>query len=900
MAKYSFHEMTERFKDGTLEEIEGILKETGLEAVLNREGFTPMHLASNRNRADVTQWLVNMGCSVNVLNKDGKSPLYYCGCKEVAEILIGAGAVVNQPSVLGKMPLHHVCEFPAVSSVVDLLLHSGAQVDAEDKFGNTPLLNACSMAYGCKDKEEVDALLPKIDLLIEHGADVHRTNLTGESGLHISSLHCTHEITEILLSNGVNVNGLTKKIQTPLNMVCMHGSTAGPHGQEVLLATLTLLLKHGADPRIADTNGLTPLHGLMLNHWTAISARDIAPCVHVLVEHGASLNAVDNMLRTPAHYACYARARHDWLEMLELLNSLGANINAQDVEGFAPIHVIAPQSPKTWAFETMVCREEFEYINWNCARKHGITLAHIVLATKDLELLGCGVPGNIDAQDEFLSTPMHHAEFSRNLLRAKSYLWYAMTTKADMSIKNCLGETVLDCAASSLSQEMLPFLKSQGESLPTKKLEGLLPDSACEVCSQFAATGSFSKPFPNEEESLSIDPAELKINEVGNLEEYLPHILHTPRIGKVRETAEAEQIYHETEKLLTRILEKVGHQDDRFQSVLIPSGSVHEKTKVGLPDEFDFMCNLEQLSSCCEVVDSGSCAPGFVCFKGMSDSAPISEFLDANGYLLPYLVRSKLEDIIRSVMFDPELWQSCRICSNFVLPSSRQEVVHPKPSIVLNLSWNGPLYKNMHYTVDIVPVIDAGSFWPLGAVSSSPLLENVPKQCLFTMTIPQFDYLVYRNEVRISFSQMESAIFDTIPKVIKDAYITAKAVRELCPVLVDHEMVLPEEKQHTAASLIPSYWLKMALFHELAQHGQDDGCSLTVWVRRIFQRLCQYVLEDEAFPSFFMPQQDFIAEKLRGRDKSFPSLKRRERAFTACKKMCCMIQRFLQLLEPSQ
>ncbi|KAJ7339562.1 E3 ubiquitin-protein ligase [Desmophyllum pertusum] len=306
---------------------------------------------------------------------------------------------------------------------------------------------------------------------------------------------------------------------------------------------------------------------------------------------------------------------------------------------------------------------------------------------------------------------------------------------------------------------------------------------------------------------------------------------------------------------------------------MMVSGSVREKTKASLPNEFDFMCNLEHFSSSCKVIDEGTCFPGFVRLKGTDDSANIDEFFDADGCLVPYLVRSKFEQVVRLVMFDANLWKCCpRICSNFILPSSNTGIVHPKPSIIIELCWNGPIYKNMVYSIDLVPVIDAGVFWPKGANSCSPVLENIQKQCLFAMTIPRFQHGIYGNEVRISFSLTESAIFDSIPEVIKDAYIAAKAIREVCPTMLDSEEML---------------------YKDLDKHGSDERSSLAVWVRRIYQRIYQYLCEDEVFPSFFMPQQDFVASKLKGRDKTRYAAKNLEKEFMACKKMSHIIHRFL-------
>ena len=894
--KYSAHEILQLFDNGSLEDIQKVCEEIGLDTVVRRDKWTLLHVASTTNRPDVTQYLINMGSDVNVLDKEGKSPLYYCKSEEVAKMMVVAGADVNRPSALGKTPLHHVCISDATPGAVKILLQSGARANAEDKFGDTPFLYACGMAKFCINEDEFAQILPKINILLEYGADIQHINSKGENGLHLCSRYGAYEVVEILTNHGVEVNALNRKRQTPLATACL--STAFTlRGQQGILATLDLLLEHGADPMIPDEQGLTPLHVLMLQLGDSI---DITSFVDVLVRRGASMNARDDMLRTPVHYASYATAHQNWPENVEVLMSFGADVNLQDAEGFTAVHVTTIRDPGhlTSFSGPWDCMDEtnnvVQEINWNCARKQGVTLAHMVLSQKGLTLQGVKVPWDVNAPDEFGSTPLHYAEFSNNTL-AISYLEVSLTG-ADATLRNCLGESPIDCAVSALNLEMLSLLQRYGATLAPEK-EKRLPDSSCKVCSRFTNEdkGICYQPFEKQEELVSVDREEMRINPARKMEEYLSHVLHTPRIGKVPlHDAELVQIHQETENLIRDILQKVADHDRRFRSTLILSGSVREKTKAGLPNEFDFMCNLELLSSYCKVIDEDTCSPGFVRLEGTdADSANIAEFFDADGFLVPYLVRSKFEQIVRVVMFDSELWKCCRICSNFILPSLESDISHPKPSIIIELCWNGPIYKNMFYSVDLVPAIDPGVFWPKNAISTSRVVENIPKQCLFVMTIPRFERGVCGNEVRISFSLVESAIFDNIPDVIKNSYIAAKAIRELCPTPMDSEEQRGEA-HFDAQSLIPSFWLKMALFHEIDRYGLDDGSSLTMWVRRIYERIHHFFCEDGVFPSFFMPQQDFVTSNLKGSDlKTSNAGKKLQEKFTACKKMCQLIQHFL-------
>ena len=109
MEKYSFHQLRKLFKDEPLANIQKVSEEIGPNAAVKKDTgrWSLLHIASTTDRSGVTQHLITKGSDVNVLDKDGKSPLYYCQSQEVAKLLIDAGAEVNHPSILGKTPVHY-------------------------------------------------------------------------------------------------------------------------------------------------------------------------------------------------------------------------------------------------------------------------------------------------------------------------------------------------------------------------------------------------------------------------------------------------------------------------------------------------------------------------------------------------------------------------------------------------------------------------------------------------------------------------------------------------------------------------------------------------------------------------------------------------------------------------
>ncbi len=107
-------------------------------------------------------WLINV-CP----GKSNKTPLFWARSKEMAELLIGAGADLEKKDRYGRTPLLHSIIIPpqghhAGGAATETLITAGADVNARDNDGITPLLMATY--YG-----NIEA----IEALLAHHADVN-------------------------------------------------------------------------------------------------------------------------------------------------------------------------------------------------------------------------------------------------------------------------------------------------------------------------------------------------------------------------------------------------------------------------------------------------------------------------------------------------------------------------------------------------------------------------------------------------------------------------------------------------------------------------------------------------------------------------------------------------------
>ena len=108
---------------------------------------------------------------------------------------------------------------------------------------------------------------------------------------------------------------------------CQCGYSSSNSGQsEHLTAYCYLLLNHGASVNAVNNDGVTPLHDA--------ASRGHVDILQVLLNHAASVNAVNNDGVTPLHYDAW----QGHVDILQLLLNHGASVNAVNKAGDTPLH----------------------------------------------------------------------------------------------------------------------------------------------------------------------------------------------------------------------------------------------------------------------------------------------------------------------------------------------------------------------------------------------------------------------------------------------------------------------------------------------------------------------------------------------------------------------------------
>ncbi|XP_076836960.1 poly [ADP-ribose] polymerase tankyrase-1 isoform X5 [Brachyhypopomus gauderio] len=422
----AFRELFEACRNGDVSRVKRLVDSVNVNAkdMAGRKS-TPLHFAAGFGRKDVVEHLLQTGANVHARDDGGLIPLHNAcsfGHAEVVSLLLCQGADPNARDNWNYTPLHEAAIKGKIDVCIVLLQHGAdhnirntdgksaldlaepsakAVLTGEYKkdelleaarSGNeeklmallTPLNVNCHASDGRKSTSQKMLSTPLhlaagynrvriVQLLLQHGADVHAKDKGGLVPLHNACSYGHYEVTELLLKHGACVNAMDLWQFTPLH------EAASKNRVEVC----SLLLSHGADPTLVNCHGKSAVdmaptpelkerltyefkgHSLLQasreadmtkvkktlalevinfkhpqTHETALHCVVASPhpkrkqVTELLLRKGANVNEKNKDFMTPLHVAA-ERAHND---ILEVLQKHGAKTNAVDTLGQTALH----------------------------------------------------------------------------------------------------------------------------------------------------------------------------------------------------------------------------------------------------------------------------------------------------------------------------------------------------------------------------------------------------------------------------------------------------------------------------------------------------------------------------------------------------------------------------------
>ncbi|KAK0639751.1 ankyrin repeat-containing domain protein [Cercophora newfieldiana] len=282
----------------------------------NNDGKTPLCLAAGADveRAAVEgtmQELLLRGADPNTRDNEGRTPISRARNFARVGILVEHGADINAADDQGRTPLMWAIREKKESAAAALLSHAGIDVKARDKKGRTALVFVAETG-----------MLGIGRALLDLGTVADLGDNDGRTPLAWAAYWGRSEVVELLANrDDVDVDHRDKMGLTPLASTALEGQAA----------MARLLLGFGADPRLEDNDGYTPLSWAA--YWGYLGVVEL-----LAARKDVAVNSRDKTGRTPLSWA----AEEGREEVVQLLLRFGADASMQDNGG---------RTPRSWALE---------------------------------------------------------------------------------------------------------------------------------------------------------------------------------------------------------------------------------------------------------------------------------------------------------------------------------------------------------------------------------------------------------------------------------------------------------------------------------------------------------------------------------------------------------------------
>ncbi|KAL7287869.1 hypothetical protein TKK_0017933 [Trichogramma kaykai] len=217
-------------------------------------------------------------------------------------------------------------------------------------------------------------------------------------------------------------------------------------------ALVELLLKHGANPNLANAQGLTPLHIICYKYSDNIDLVNMLFVLRYDKYQPVQLDAQDKLGNTPLHVAAHKCCRN----LIEFLLRKGADPNVTTTEenvGLTPLHICTMNNSDEDLVQMFfqLCNELNHPPQLNVQDKSGNSPLHWALrlnytadvSLDDLRFDELNHPLQIDARDKCGKTPLHLALQYRNDIVAEILMIFLLRRGANPNGADALGSTPL-------------------------------------------------------------------------------------------------------------------------------------------------------------------------------------------------------------------------------------------------------------------------------------------------------------------------------------------------------------------------------------------------------------------------------------------------------------------------
>ena len=425
--------------------------------------------------------------------------------------------------------------------------------------------------------------------------------------------------------------------------------------------------------------------------------------------------------------------------------------------------------------------------------KFGLTPLHYLcqMTSNTLPILNLlmSMKVNVNCQDDYGSTPLHHCVHFQNHVAMECLL----NAGASLDIRDRGGKTVIDRAILEGGHAILQLLNLSFPvplGVSDERINCLLP--LC--CDLWVHPGV--KYIDQSTIEINVDDVDGWLSKYSVCQHNADFILHKAipllRTDQERTRLEAEEassLFTDVLTVLERTARRMEKLNPLFRSDVIAGGSVAEFTKIGSLDEMDFLFCLTLISDKVEIEEPVSeVERGYVRLNPNLNSSGLKEFVNKDGYVSRCALSEKFHNLFEEAFFDKSTFENSRI---YALEGTLNSDMFRFNIGQLRATWYGMNWKGQDICVDIVPALQKKGWRSKYLLEDMRVVDQsvLDNSCLLIMEMPYFDSPVEDDRQRekikelftISFARTEHSILRALPPVIRDGYRIAKSVLKLCP-----------------------------------------------------------------------------------------------------------------------